>query len=152
MADADDTSVLYGSNVYNSIIFCRFDKNEVKDYNSSTRTNEVVDIITDYPWTIDTIKKSTNGGIIDVPHCYVIEYQQRYSSSITNLINSLTAAKNGLGQTVEEVSSVISKVSALVKSLSGVGDSVASVASSVTNSGSGSSGGSDSGSGSTPAA
>lgn len=150
MADADDTSVLYGSNVYNSIIFSRFDKNEVKDYNSSTRTNEVVDIITDYPWTIDTLKKSTNGGIIDVPHCYVIEYQQRYSSSITNLINSLTAAKNGLGQTVEEVSSVISKVSALVKSLSGVGDSVASVASSVTNSGSGSSG--DSGSGSTPAA
>lgn len=150
MADADDTSVLYGSNVYNSIIFSRFDKNEVKDYNSSTRTNEVVDIITDYPWTIDTLKKSTNGGIIDVPHCYVIEYQQRYSSSITNLINSLTAAKNGLGQTVEEVSSVISKVSALVKSLSGVGDSVASVASSVTNGGSGSSG--DSGSGSTPAA
>jgi hypothetical protein len=32
---ADDTGVLYGSNVYNSIIYSRFDENKVKDFNSS---------------------------------------------------------------------------------------------------------------------
>lgn len=121
MAAADDTGVLYGSNAYNGIIFSRFDKNEVKDFNSTTRTSELVDIVSDYYWTIDKISKSADGGIIDVPHCYVIEYQQRYSSTITNLINSIVATKNGITQTSGSVSDVISKVSALVKNLTDVG-------------------------------
>lgn len=121
MAAADDTGVLYGSNAYNGIIFSRFDKNEVKDFNSTTRTSELVDIVSDYYWTIDKISKSADGGVIDVPHCYVVEYQQRYSSTITNLINSIVAAKNGISQTAGSVSDVISKVSALVKNLTDVG-------------------------------
>lgn len=121
---ADDTGVLYGSNVYNSIIYSRFDENKVKDFNSSTVTEEIVDIVSSYPWTIDPILTSAKGGTVDVPHCYVIEYQQRYSSSITNLINSFSAAKSGIGNSVEQIGEIVSKVSSLVKNLSSVGSSV----------------------------
>lgn len=121
---ADDTGVLYGSNVYNSIIYSRFDENKVKDFNSSQVTEEIVDIISNYPWTIDTILTSTKGGTIDVPHCYVIEYQQRYSSSITNLINSFSAAKSGIASTTDQISTVVSKVSSLVKNLTSIGSSI----------------------------
>lgn len=121
---ADDTGVLYGSNVYNSIIYSRFDENKVKDFNSSTVTEEIVDIVSGYPWTIDPVLTSGKGGTIDVPHCYVIEYQQRYSSSITNLINSFSAAKSGIGNSVEQIGDIVSKVSSLVKNLSSVGSSI----------------------------
>lgn len=121
---ADDTGVLYGSNVYNSIIYSRFDENKVKDFNSSTVTEEIVDIVSGYPWTIDPVLTSSKGGTIDVPHCYVIEYQQRYSSTITNLINSFSAAKSGVINTSEQIGDLVSKVSSLVKNLSSVGSSI----------------------------
>lgn len=121
---SDDTGVLYGSNVYNSIIYSRFDENKVKDFNSSQVTEEIVDIVSSYPWTIDPVLSSSKGGTIDVPHCYVIEYQQRYSSTITNLINSFSAAKSGIGNSVEQISDVVSKVSSLVKNLTSVGSAI----------------------------
>ena len=63
--------------IYNSIIHSSYVVgNGVRNYgNIEKRTEETVDIVTDYPWSIDKVMKSKDGGIINVPHCYAIEYQ-----------------------------------------------------------------------------
>ena len=43
-----------------------------------------------------------------MPHCYVVEYQQRYSSTITNLLNTLVAGVNGVDNLVSNVDKVTS--------------------------------------------
>ena len=138
MADSDDTSVLYGSNVYNSIIYSWYNKTGMKNFNGTD--SEIVDVVSDYPWSIDSIKMSSAGGTIDIPHCYIVEYQQRYSSSITNLINSFVAAKNSSITSYGQITDVISKVSGLIKSLTNVGESQ----------GGGNNGGNNSSGGNTP--
>ena len=106
--------------IYNSIIHSSYIVgNGVRDYeNINKRTEEIVDIVTDYPWSIDKVMKSKDGGIINVPHCYAIEYQQRYTSSITNLINSADVLT---GKGGSSVSSLINNISNLIQNLSGVG-------------------------------
>lgn len=108
--------------IYNSIIHSSYVVgNGVRNYgNINKRTEETVDIVTDYPWSIDKVMKSKDGGIINVPHCYAIEYQQRYTSSITNLINSSNALTGGIDNTVNTVSKLYNNVSNLIQNLSGI--------------------------------
>lgn len=108
--------------IYNSIIHSSYVVgNGVRNYgNIEKRTEETVDIVTDYPWSIDKVMKSKDGGIINVPHCYAIEYQQRYTSSITNLINSSNALTGGIDNTVNTVSKLYNNVSNLIQNLSGI--------------------------------
>ena len=108
--------------IYNSIIHSSYVVgNGVRNYgNIDKRTEETVDIVTDYPWSIDKVMKSKDGGVINVPHCYAIEYQQRYTSSITNLINSSNALTGGLDNTVDTVSKLYNNVSNLIQNLSGI--------------------------------
>jgi hypothetical protein len=37
--------------------------------------------------------------IANIPHCYLVEYQQKMSSNITNFINTLVAAVNAINDT-----------------------------------------------------
>lgn len=105
----DATNVHGGVNTYNQIIYQSFGET-VKDrangnYTNKTNIDEIVDVVSNYPWNIDGIAKN-KGNIAYVPHCYAIEYQQRYASSMTNLINSLVGMGVGasnLGETVKSV-------------------------------------------------
>lgn len=108
--DFNMTGVHGGSNTYNSIIYQSFEESP-KDraggnYSDTSKTKEIVDVVSNYPWAIDGIV-SANGKIAHVPHCYAIEYQQRYASSMTNLINSFMS----LGKATENVSDTLTKAS-----------------------------------------
>ena len=108
--DFNMTGVHGGSNTYNSIIYQSFEDTP-KDraggnYSDTSKSKEIVDVVSNYPWAIDGIV-SANGKIAHVPHCYAIEYQQRYASSMTNLINSFMA----LGKATENVSDTLTKAS-----------------------------------------
>lgn len=115
-----DTTTKDVEKIYNSIIHSSYVVGGgVRNYgNINKRTEETVDIVTDYPWSIDKVMKSKDGGIINVPHCYAIEYQQRYTSSITNLINSADVLT---GKGGSSVSSLINNISNLIQNLSDVG-------------------------------
>lgn len=108
--------------IYNSIIHSSYVVgNGVRNYgNIDKRTEETVDIVTDYPWSIDKVMKSKDGGVINVPHCYAIEYQQRYTSSITNLINSSNALTGGVDDAKNTVATLYNNVSNLIQNLSGI--------------------------------
>lgn len=105
--DFSRTGVLNGSNTYNGIIYQSFKETPSDraggNYSDTSKCHELVDVVGEYPWSIDAVV-SNNGKIINVPHCYAIEYQQRYTSSITNLINSLYA----FGTVSKEIPSTLS--------------------------------------------
>jgi hypothetical protein len=44
----------------------------MKNFNGTD--SEIVDVVSDYPWSIDSVKMSSTGGTIDIPHCYIVEY------------------------------------------------------------------------------
>lgn len=109
------TTVTDPNQKYNQIIYQSFDigggQRSSDDFNSSSQG--LVDILDDYKWTIDTFKngfqgsmiqgqdssgktRQTNYSVANIPHCYVVEYQQRYSSNITNFVNTLVAAVTAL--------------------------------------------------------
>ena len=52
--------------------------------------DETCDILQDYQWTLDTFEKRSN-NVIDIPHCYAVEYFQTQNSTVMNLINSFNA-------------------------------------------------------------
>ena len=113
---SNSTSLKNAEKTYNSIVHSSFNVGSgIRDYsNIAKRTEETVDIVSEYPWTVDIISKSKDGGIINVPHCYAIEYQQRYTSSITNLLNSVTALSGGVSDTTNVVGKMCNKISNLV--------------------------------------
>jgi hypothetical protein len=72
-------------------------------------SNETVNVLMNYRWNIDDfsgfsgISKNRN---FPIPHCYAIEYKQLHNSSITNLINSVTAGVTSLynaGDKIEQI-------------------------------------------------
>ena len=133
------TLVNGGVNSYNSIIHASYelrgnsiDTNFVYNGNkldlSKSKKGDIVDIVGGYPWTIDTVQQKKDNAVINVPHCYAVEYQQRYSSTITNLFNTIVAGANGVSNikdtidtTLEEFG-VMSKVQGLLQNLQGAGD------------------------------
>lgn len=83
-------------------------------------------ILSDYPWTMNHFVKKENdsfgnGNLLTapVPHCYLVQFKQKYSSNITNYINTLVAAAGALtdDSTVEAMTNVTSKVGDLLASL-----------------------------------
>lgn len=72
------------------------------NFSNSIGEKQHVNILMDYPWTIDKfiINNSDNGftGNVDIPHCYAVEYKQLHNSTITNLINTLTAGIHTLDE------------------------------------------------------
>jgi hypothetical protein len=70
----------------------------------------------DYPWTIEKFsqqsqsdnennKSSDAHSIADVPFCYVTEWQQKTSSNIMNIINSIVAASTSISNLIENFKS-----------------------------------------------
>lgn len=126
------TGVQNGSNTYNEIIHASYKLKGglLNDYNSTgfKRNNAIVDIVSDYPWSIDSVQQKKDNSVISVPHCYVVEYQQRYSSTITNLLNTLTAGVNGVKNLtknlteIDKTFNISSKLAGLLQNLNGVGE------------------------------
>lgn len=125
MADSDKlnfnkTGVLRGSNTYNSIIYQSFEESPKDrtggDYTKTDKTSETVDVVCNYPWSLDGIV-SVNGKIAHVPHCYAIEYQQRYTSSMTNLINSLMAFGKATDNVTTTLNESLSKIGGFLDNL-----------------------------------
>lgn len=117
------TNALTENNAYNRIIYQSFKEDPVdRGYESnytdktSLKVNELVDVVSEYHWSIDSMKFG-NGVIAFVPHCYAIEYQQRYSSSMTNLINSLVGFRSGLGKLGENLSTSASNLTSFLDNL-----------------------------------
>lgn len=128
------TGVKNGTYSYNSIIHASYELNGSSHDTNFSNTNgkfskngDVVDIIGGYPWTIDTVQQKKDNSVINVPHCYAVEYQQRYSSTITNLINTLVGGIQGAKKVGGEIDDVLngfgimSKVSGLLQNLQDVG-------------------------------
>lgn len=83
---------------YNKIINALYN-NESNNDNNESNNAQHVNILMDYPWTVDkfSLGGQVNGGgqaNIDIPHCYAVEYKQLHNGTITNLINSLSAGWN----------------------------------------------------------
>lgn len=81
-------------------------------------------ILSDYPWTMNHFVKKENdsfgnGNLLTapVPHCYLVQFKQKYSSNITNYINTLVAAAGAL--TDESTSTAMLDVTSKVGSLLG---------------------------------
>ena len=84
----------------------------------------ICSIIDNYPWTIDTFTKLQSDGSSfatssPMPYCYLVEYQQKYSSNITNFVNTLVAAVSALNdeKTSNAVDNVSKKIGSLYNSL-----------------------------------
>lgn len=97
-----------GKNWYDKIIGYKFGKRE----------GDIIDIISDYGWTINTFKSgSGNNGINkenNIPFCYAIEYQQLYNASISNIIQSLvglvSSTQHAVEGTVDAISNIFGKL------------------------------------------
>lgn len=118
------TNVLNCVNAYNLIIYQSFEETP-KDraggnysVNKDT-TSEIVDVVGGYPWTIDSVVSHGNGKVNHVPHCYAIEYQQRYTSSMTNLANSLIALGKATVNSGQQLKTMLTKVDGFLKNLGG---------------------------------
>lgn len=67
---------------------------------------ETCDILQDYQWTLDTFEKRSN-NVIDIPHCYAVEYFQTQNSTVMNLINSFNALTSIPGQAYDDIGKCI---------------------------------------------
>lgn len=140
----DIVGVKDGTKIYNQIIYQSFEKNEDRGLNDyMDKKDEIVDVVTGYNWSIDsmatnadsnTTNPETANKIAHVPHCYAIEYQQRYSSSMTNLINSLVGINVGASNLVDTAQAITTNLTNFLSHLSGadVTGTVQSVKDSVT--------------------
>lgn len=118
------TDVRDDVNAYNRIIYQSFEETP-KDRGASSNYSgdiigELVDVVGCYPWTIDSVVSHGNGKVNHVPHCYAIEYQQRYTSSMTNLANSLTAFIKGTEKIQDTVTKSLDNVNKFLNNLTGV--------------------------------
>ena len=91
---------------YDAIINASYGNDYTKADGNTTPKDQHVNILMDYPWTVD---KFSLGGVkvgvgeyanIDIPHCYAVEYKQLHNGTITNLINSLSAGFNAIRDVV----------------------------------------------------
>lgn len=148
---------------YNQIIYQSFnfdEKNSSKQRSNDgfvTSSVQICDILDDYKWTIDDFTnknqnfqfdigkddktvKSANFSVCNVPHCYLIQYQQRRSSNITNFVNTLVSAVSAINDsgTEKAITKMASKIdelkNSLMKSVFGSNDSSGTGVKEVTNS------------------
>lgn len=125
----DIVTVKEGTKIYNQIIYQSFEKKEDRGLNDyMNKKDEIVDVVTGYNWSIDSMATNADSNTTDtktankiahVPHCYAIEYQQRYSSSMTNLINSLVGIQVGASNLGETVQAIKTNLNEFLTNLSG---------------------------------
>lgn len=93
-----------GKNWYEKIINYKFGKRE----------GGIIDIITDYGWSNNSFRTSSNNKNYskenNIPFCYAIEYQQLYNASISNIIQSLVGAIVSSQHVVQNIQSAVSGV------------------------------------------
>jgi hypothetical protein len=73
------------------------------------------DILGKYCWTIDAVRNSDNN---DIPFCRLVEYKQIHNSVITNLINSISAARTSVEKLGENNEDILNKGFDKVKEIS----------------------------------
>lgn len=91
--------------IYNNIIYQNFQYGNGQRANDGANASEALcSILDNYHWTLDTFANRLrnnetvlkDGSVVSlsspVPHCYLIEYQQKHSSNITNFVNTIVAA------------------------------------------------------------
>lgn len=91
--------------IYNNIIYQNFQYGNGQRANDGANASEALcSILDNYHWTLDTFANRLrnnetvlkDGSVASlsspVPHCYLIEYQQKHSSNITNFVNTIVAA------------------------------------------------------------
>ena len=66
------------------------------------KTNEIVDIVSDYPWTAQQFdQRNTESNKMtythNIPFCYAIERQQTIGAGAANIVNSLLGSTQALG-------------------------------------------------------
>lgn len=100
--------------------------------NSGSGIHQIVDILNNYRWTMESI----NGGNLatntdsaqsnktrssyktyDIPFCYATEWRQNISSSIMNLINSLSAAVTGVQRGINVIKENADNIDAFISSV-----------------------------------
>ena len=98
-------------------------------YRDGAGSPEVVDIISDYAWTADTIGKgsgtiinddkngSTTGVNSFVPFCYVIERRSAVNAALANIFNMLNAADDIISSAGEAASTMSTNVGSCLTSL-----------------------------------
>lgn len=66
---------------------------------------EIIDIVSDFPWTANPVVGGTSGTSFshNIPYCYVIERKQTVNSSIANFINTLKIGIDSVLDTAEQV-------------------------------------------------
>lgn len=89
-------------------------------YRAGASESEVVDIISDYPWTADGINNNTktslenSGGSFSVnslvPFCFVVERRSAVNAALANVFNMLNAADDIVSSAGEAISGVNQKV------------------------------------------
>ena len=83
-------------------------------------SNETVNVLMNYRWNIDDFSGISKNGNLPIPHCYAIEYKQLHNSSITNLINSVTAGVTSLynaGDNIGQINKATETIGTLFTSL-----------------------------------
>ena len=100
-----------------NIISEQFTLSPSVNYDLSKSSYEEVDIMSDYPWTIDKFVQ-TSGKTCDLPHCYAIEYSQSHNSAVTNFANSVSAAVTSINNIdVGQVDNAVNQIQKLWSSL-----------------------------------
>lgn len=105
---------------------------EIKIESHTKNKLQLCDILNDYKWTLDTstllghaAQSPETPKVYGIPHCYLIQYIQKYSSNITNFINTIVSAVNTvndeqLGKSITDIGQTIDRLKgSLMKALSG---------------------------------
>lgn len=77
----------------------------------SSGETEIVDIVSEYPWTANNLNGGSSNGSISfqhsVPYCYVIERKQTVNSNIANFINTIKIGIDSAFDTAASVNSAL---------------------------------------------
>ena len=87
---------LFGQSLRDEMASYREEIIKAKFSSTSTTEKEIIDIANDYYWIQNKPRLNINN--IDIPFIYATEYRQIYSSTITNIINSIYWVTNALQQ------------------------------------------------------
>ena len=87
---------LFGQSLRDEMASYREEIIKAKFSSTSTTEKEIIDIANDYYWIQNKPRLNINN--VDIPFIYATEYRQMYSSTITNIINSIYWVTNALQQ------------------------------------------------------
>ena len=79
-----------------------------------------------YRWSISDFGGASLDKNLPIPHCYVVEYKQLHNSSITNLINSVTAGVTSLSNLQKEAEKENNRIASGIDSINTLFNSLVS--------------------------